>query len=88
MKKILEKENSDEGNKQILADEDYHKIILEEYLVSTKKTYEQMDDGTRQEILKAIEENYEAEKEINRNAGFLQYHFYDIVAYGNNPWKN
>ena len=87
MKKIVEKENSDEGNKQVMADEDYHKIILEEYLISTKKTYEQMDDNQRQQVLKAIKDNYEVEKEINKNAGFLQYHFYDIIAYGNNPWK-
>ena len=87
MKEIVEKENSNEDKKQVQADEDYHKIVLEEYLISTEKTYEQMDDTKKQQVLKAIKANYEYEKEIASNAGAQEYHFYDMIKYGDNPWK-
>lgn len=87
MKEIVEKENSNEDKKQVQADEDYHKIVLEEYLISAEKTYEQMDDTKKQQVLKAIKANYEYEKEIASNAGAQEYHFYDMIKYGDNPWK-
>ena len=87
MKDIVEKENSNENKKQVQADKDYHKIVLEEYLISTAKTYEQLDDTKKQQVLKAIKANYEYEKEITSNAGAQEYHFYDMIKYGDNPWK-
>ena len=87
MKEIVEKENSNEDKKQVQADEDYHKIVLEEYLISTAKTYEQLDDTKKQQVLKAIKAHYEYEKEITSNAGAQEYHFYDMIKYGDNPWK-
>lgn len=41
------------------------------------------------ELLKreAIANNYEMENEIKSAASGREYHFYDMIAYGNNPWQ-
>ncbi len=82
MKKIYEQTKADEAE----ARENYQRILIEEYLFSTKDAYEQMSEAKRRELLNAVKKNYEAEKEMIKGY-YPQYHFYDMIGYGDNPWQ-
>lgn len=82
MQKIYEQTKGNDAE----AWENYQRILIEEYLFSTKTAYEQMNKAKRNELINAIKKNYEAEKRIVKGYN-PKYHFYDMLAYGDNPWK-
>ncbi|RKI38567.1 hypothetical protein D7V86_15970 [bacterium D16-51] len=61
-------------------------LLLEEFLISREDAYYKFSEGERREILEAVEKNYDAE--LNLADGCLRTHFYDMAAYGDNPWKS
>lgn len=65
----------------------HFELFIEEFLLSRKYAYQKLGKEERKEILKAIANNYEMENEIKSAASGREYHFYDMVAYENNPWQ-
>lgn len=62
-------------------------LLLEEFLFSREDAYYKFSEEEREEILKAVQKNYVIEKKIHSACGGMRYHFYDMVAYGDNPWQ-
>lgn len=63
-------------------------LLLEEFLISQEDAYYKFSEEERREILKAVEKNYDIEKKLFLACGGIEYHFYDMVAYGDNPWQS
>ena len=61
-------------------------LLLEEFLISREDAYYKFSEEERREILEAVEKNYDAELKLAD--GSLRTHFYDMAAYGDNPWKS
>ncbi|RKI58330.1 hypothetical protein D7V86_15960 [bacterium D16-51] len=63
-------------------------LLLEEFLISREDAYYKFNEKERKEILKAVEKNYDIEKKLFLACGGIEYHFYDMAAYGDNPWQS
>lgn len=61
-------------------------LLLEEFLFSREDAYFKFNEEERKEIVKAVEKNYDTELHLADVT--LGYHFYDMVAYGDNPWQS
>lgn len=61
-------------------------LLLEEFLISREDAYYKFSEEERREILETVEKNYDAELKLAD--GSLRTHFYDMAAYGDNPWKS
>ena len=61
------------------------RLLLEEFLFSREYAYQKFSEEERQKILEAVEKNHD--KELQLADGWLRYHFYDMAAYGDNPWQ-